>query len=119
MYPGKTVFRRQHKGFGQIVAGDHQTLFFRMVQKFHRLFGVGGVVQIKNTNDGGISYRHIITDGQIHTITPSHRNNPIPIVLDCYQYIPKFSDNPVALVPRDRDKTAEIFSVLCLDGKIV
>ena len=119
MNTGKSVFRRQHKRLRQIVTGNDRAVLFRLVEKRNRPLGIGGVVHIKNADNRRIPHRHIITDGQIHTITPSHKNNPIPIVLDCYQYIPKFSDNPVGLVPHDRDKTAEIFSVLCLDGKIV
>ena len=59
----KAVFRRQHKGFGQIITGDHSAFFFRVIQKFHSFFGIGCVVQIKDSDDGCISDRHIIADG--------------------------------------------------------
>lgn len=119
MDSGKAVFRCQHERLGQIITGNDGAVLFRLIEKRNRPFGVGGVVQIKNANNGRISHRHIIADGQIHTITPSHKNSPIPIVSDYYQYIPIFLDNPVDLESHDRDKTAEIFSVLCHDGKIV
>ena len=95
MDSGKSVFRCQHERLGQVIAGNDGAVLFRLIEKRNGAFGVGGVVQIKNANNGRISHRHIIADGQIHTITPSHRNSPIPIALDCFLYIPIFSDNPV------------------------
>ena len=62
MHFGKAVFRRQHKGFGQVITGNDHTFLFRVIEKFHSLFGIGGVVQIENTDDGRISDRHIFAD---------------------------------------------------------
>ena len=62
----EAVFRCEDKGLWQIVAGDDLTFLFRPVQKFPGTLGSGGVVQVKNSDNGPIPHRHIIADGQIH-----------------------------------------------------
>ena len=105
---GQAVFRRQHKGLRQIIAGNDHALFFRLVQKCHRLFGIGGVVQIKNADNGRISNRHIIANRQIHTIPPLHRSNPLPTWKDFLQYNSKSSNIPHHPESHDRETNAAI-----------
>ena len=90
----KTVFRGQYEGFRQVIAGDHRAFLFCIVQKFHSFFGIGGIVQIKDADDGRIPHRHIITDRKIHPIPPSHKSNLPPIWKDFPQYNSKFLNNP-------------------------
>ena len=63
MYFCKAVFRRQNERFGQIIARNHQTFLFGVIQKCHGVFGIGGVIQIKNADHRRIPHRHIIADG--------------------------------------------------------
>ena len=63
MDPGHAIFRRQDKGFRQIVAGDDLAVFFRPVQKFLCPFGGGGVVHVENTDDGLVPHGHVVSDG--------------------------------------------------------
>jgi len=63
MDPVEAVFRGQHKGFGQVIAGHHFALLFCRLQKFPGPLGSGGVVQVKNTDDAPIPDCHIIADG--------------------------------------------------------
>ncbi len=67
MNPVETVFAGQDKGLGQIIAGYNLAFLFCCLQKFPGALGSGGIVHIKNTDDGGISYRHIIADGKVQS----------------------------------------------------
>ena len=66
MYPLEAVFCRQHKGFWQIVTGNDLTFLLRPIQKFPGALGGGGIVHIKNTDDGRVPHRHIVADVQVH-----------------------------------------------------
>ena len=63
MHSGKAIFRRKDEALGQIVAGHYLALLFRHLQKLSRSLGGGGVIHIKNADDGRFPHRHIITDG--------------------------------------------------------
>ena len=63
MHSLEAIFHSQHIGFGQIVTGDNIAILFRPFQKFPGALGGGGVVHIKNADDGAVPHRHIITDG--------------------------------------------------------
>ena len=108
MDSGKSVFRRQHERLGQVIAGNDGAVLFRLIEKRNGAFGVGGVIQIKNTNNGRISHRHIIADGQIHTITPSHKNSLPPIWKDFPQYSSKFPNNLSLHAPHGHGMNAAI-----------
>jgi len=62
MHLGQAILRRQHKGLGQIVTGNDHAILLRLIEKFYGTLGIGGVVQIKNADNGRIPHRHIIAD---------------------------------------------------------
>ena len=57
------VFRREDEGFGQVITGHNGALLLRPVEKCHSPLGGGGVVHIKNADDGLVPHRHIMSDG--------------------------------------------------------
>ena len=57
---GETVFGCEHEGLGQIITGNHFAVPFRLLQKFPGPFGGGGIVQIKDPNDGPVPDCHIV-----------------------------------------------------------
>lgn len=66
MDPGEAVFRCEKKRLGQVVTGDHLSLFLAFLQEFPGTLGGGGVVQVKYPNNGLIPHRHVVADGKIH-----------------------------------------------------
>jgi len=60
VHPAEAVFRGQHEGLGQIVAGHNLALLLRRFQKLPGPPGGGGVVQIENADDGFIPDGHIV-----------------------------------------------------------
>ena len=66
VYPVHAVFGGEDEGFWQVVAGNHLAVLFAFLQKFPGPPGGGGIVQIKDADDGPVPYRHVITNIQVH-----------------------------------------------------
>ena len=62
MDPIKAIFRSENKGFGKIITGDDLAVFLCLIQKLPGSFGSGGVIQIKDPDNGGFPKRKIISD---------------------------------------------------------
>lgn len=83
MHLGQAVFHGEHEGFGQLITGHHLALLLRLTQKFPGPPGGGGVVQIKDADDGFVTDSHIIADGE------KHKN--LRFFIHIYQLRKKFS----------------------------
>ena len=60
-------FAGQEEGFRNIFRGrDHFAVLLCLREKISRMFGTGGIVQIKDPNDGLIPDSHIRTDVDVH-----------------------------------------------------
>ena len=59
----EAVFGCQNKAFGQVIAGDDLSLFFRLAEKLPGALGGGGVVHVENADDGGVPHRHVAAYG--------------------------------------------------------
>ena len=67
VYPIHAVFAGQEEGLWNIIGdGDDLTVFLRLREKLSCVFGPGGIVQVKDPNDGLVPDRHIRTDGDVH-----------------------------------------------------
>ncbi len=61
----KPILCCKQESFRKTITANHLTLSFCFVQKFPGSVGSRGIIHIKNSNYGGISYRHIVADGKI------------------------------------------------------
>ena len=61
------VLAGQEEGLGDIIGNrDDLAVLFRLREKFSGVFGIGGVIQVKDPDDGPLPDRHIRTDGDVH-----------------------------------------------------
>lgn len=61
--PGKAVLRGEDEGLGQLVAGDHLSVFLRPAEKLPGPLGGGGVVQVENAHDAPVPDGKVPADG--------------------------------------------------------
>ena len=65
--PVHAVFAGQEEGLGQVLGhGDDLAVLLRLGEKLSGVFGIGGIIQIENTDDGTVPNGHVRTDGDVH-----------------------------------------------------